>query len=103
MHPGEFLPKYLGYHRVIEGCFVISSNKSFISQNLRFEVVGPLGGGFDFFSPSGFEIQSDSDYRTLKIKFNSVRALKCYLNEKNLIRGRATATISNFSPQILKT
>ena len=46
--------------------FVISNNKSFISQNLK--VVGPLGGKFDFFSPSGFEIQSDFDYRTSKIK-----------------------------------
>ena len=36
--------------------FVISNNKSLISQNL--EVVGPLGRKFDFVSPSGFEIQS---------------------------------------------
>ena len=65
--------------------FVISNNKSVISQNLK--VVGPLGGKFDFFSLSGFEIQSDFDYRMEKIKFYSVRALKCYLNEKNLIHG----------------
>ena len=39
--------------------FVISNNKSFIFQNLK--VAGPLGGKFDFFSPSGFEIQSDFD------------------------------------------
>ena len=63
--------------------FVISNNKSFISQNLK--VVGLLGGKFDFFNPSGFEIQSDFDYRTSKIKFYSVRALKCYVNEKNLM------------------
>ena len=81
--------------------FVISNNKSFISQNLK--VVGPLGGKFNFFSPSGFEIQSDFDYITSKIKFHSVRALKCYLNEKNLIHGRVTATISKFSPQIFET
>ena len=80
--------------------YLISNNKSFISQN--FKVVGLLGGKFDFFSPSGFEIQSDFDYRTSKIKFYSVRALKCYLNEKNLIHGRVTATISKFSSQLLK-
>ena len=67
------------------------------------KVVGPLGGKFDFFSPSGFEIQSDFDYRSSKIKFYFVRALKCYLNEKNLIHGRVTATILKFSPQIFKT
>ena len=81
--------------------FVISNNKSFISQNLK--VVSPLGGKFDFFSPSGFEIQSVSAYRTSKIKFYSVGALKCYLNEENLIHGRVTATISKFSPQIFET
>ena len=41
--------------------------------------------------------------RTSKSKFYSVRALKCYLNEKNLIHGRVTATISKFSPQIFET
>ena len=63
--------------------------------------MGPLGGKFDFFSPSEFEIQSDFDYRTSKIYF--VRALKCYLTEKNLIHGRVTATISKFSLQIFET
>ena len=81
--------------------FVINNNKSFISGNLK--AVGSLGGKFDFFSPSGFEIQSDFDYRTSKIKFYSVRALKYYPNEKNLIHGRVTATISKFSPQIFET
>ena len=70
---------------------VISNNKSFISRNLK--AVGSLGRKFDFFSPSGFEIQSDFNYRTSKIKFYSVRTLKCYVNEKNLIHGRVTATI----------
>ena len=50
----------------------------FHSQNLK--VVGPCGGKFDFFRPSGFEIQSVFDYKTSKIKFCSVRTLKCYLN-----------------------
>ena len=58
--------------------FVISNNKSFISQNLKF--VCPLGGKYDFLSPSGFEIQSGFDYRISKIKVFSVRALKGYLN-----------------------
>ena len=57
-----------------------SNNKSFISQNL--EDVGPLGGMFDFFSPSGFEILSDFDYRTSKTEFYSVRALKCQWRKK---------------------
>ena len=67
------------------------------------KVVGPLGGKFDFFSPLGFEIQSDFDYRTLKLKFYSVKAFICYLNEKNLIHDRVTATISKFSPQSFET
>ena len=62
---------------------MISKNKHFISQTLK--VVGPLGEKFDFFSPSGFEIHSDFNYRTSKIKFYSVTASKYYLNEKNLI------------------
>ena len=67
------------------------------------KVVGPLGGKLDyFFSPSGFEIQSDFDHRNSKIKFYFVRTLKCYLNEKNLIHGRVTAMISKFSPQIFE-
>ena len=80
---------------------MISNNKSFISQTWK--AVDPLGRKFDFFSSSGFEIQTDFDYRTSKIKFYSVRTLKCYLNEKNLIHGQVTATISKFSPQICET
>ena len=56
-----------------------------------------MGGKFDFFSPSGFGIKSDFDYRTSEIRFYSSRALKCYLNEKNLINGRVTATIPKFN------
>ena len=81
--------------------FAYCNNNSFITQNLN--VVGPLEGKFDFFSPLGFEIQSDFDYRNTKLKFYFVRALKCHLNEKNLIHGRVTATISKFSPQIFET
>ena len=36
--------------------FVISNNKSFISQNLK--VAGPLGGKFDFFSPSDLKFKA---------------------------------------------
>ena len=81
--------------------FVISNNKSLISQNLR--LVVPFGGKLYFVSLQGFEIQSDFDYITTKITFSSVRALKCYLNEKNLIHGRVTAPILKFSPHIVET
>ena len=63
----------------------------------------PLGGKLDCFSPSRFEAQSVFYYRISKIKFYSVRALKCYLNEKNLIHGQVAATISKFGPQIFET
>ena len=54
------------------------------------------------FSQLGFDIQTNSDHKTQKINFYSVRALKRYLNEMNLIRGRVIATISKFSPQIFE-
>ena len=93
---------YIQHSKLENVCiFVVSNNKSFISQNVN--VVGTLRRKFDFFSLSGFEIPSNFDYRTSKIKFCSVRALKCYLNEKNLIHGRVTATISTFGPQIFET
>ena len=65
--------------------FLISNNKSYISQNLI--VVGLLGGKFDFFSLSGFETESDFDCKISKIKLYSVRDLPRYLNEKHLIHG----------------
>ena len=55
------------------------------------------------FSPLEFDVQTNSDHKTQKIKPYSVRALKRYLNEKNLIHGRVMATISKFSPQIFET
>ena len=98
----SFSYNYIQHNKLENFCiFVISNNKSLISQNLK--VVGPLGGKFDFFSPSGFEMQNDFDSRTSQIKFYSVRALKCYLNEKYLIYGRVTATVSKFSQQIFET
>ena len=65
-----------------------------------FGIVDPLGENLDFFSPLGL---TNSDHKPYKIKFYSVRALKRYLNEKNLIHGRVMATISKFSPQIFET
>ena len=53
--------------------------------------------------PLGFDVQTNSDHKTQKIKLCSVRALERYLNEKNLIHGRVMATISKFSPQIFET
>ena len=81
--------------------FVMSNKKSFMYQNLKF--VSPCGGKFDFFNHLGFEIRSVFDYRTSKIKFYSVRALNCCLNEKILILGRVMATISKFGPKIFET
>ena len=65
--------------------FLISNNKRSISHN--FKVLGPLAGKFDFFGPSVFEIQSDSDYKTSNYP---ARVLKLHLNEKNLMHGPVT-------------
>ena len=54
--------------------FVIGSKQSFTSQ--IFEVVGPLGENWDFFSPLGFDIEKNSDHETSKIKLYSAIALK---------------------------
>ena len=51
----------------------------------------------------GFDVQTNSDHKTPKIKLYSVRALKRHLNEKNLIYGPVMATISEVSPQIFET
>ena len=65
-------------------------------------VVCPLGVNFDFFSQLGFDIQTNSDHETQKIKLNSVRALKRCVNEKNLIDGQVMVTISEFSQLIFE-
>ena len=80
--------------------FVIANIQIFTSQ--IFGVVGYLGGNFAFFSPLGFDVQTNSDHKTHKIKLYSVGALKRCLNEKNLIHGRVMATISKFSPEIFE-
>ena len=69
--------------------FVIGIIQSFTSQISG--VVSLLG------EKLGFDIQRNSDHETPKIKLYSVRALKRYLNEKNLMHGRVTATISKLS------
>ena len=71
--------------------FVIINNQSFISQILK--VVGPLREKVELFSHLEFEIQSNLDLETTKIKLCSVRALKRYLNEKKSENGQETATI----------
>ena len=65
--------------------FVIANIQSFISQ--IFGVVGPLGENLDLFSPLGFDVETNSDHKTPKIK----------------LHGRVMATISKFSPQIFET
>ena len=77
--------------------FVISNNKSFISQTLK--VTGLLGEEFDSFSPLKFK----TILMTTPQKSSSVRALQSYLNEKSLIHVRETATISKFSALIFET
>ena len=70
-----------------------------------FGVVGPLGGKLDFFSSLGFDVKfkTNSDHKTQKIKLYSLRSLKRYLKEINLIYGRVMATISKFSSRIFET
>ena len=65
-------------------------------------VVGSLRENLNFFSPMGFDVQTNSGHKTQKIKLYSVRASKCFLNEKNLIHGQVMGTISKFSPRFLK-
>ena len=63
-----------------------------------FGVAGPLGENVAFLSPLGFDVQTNSDHKTPKIKLFSLRALKSCGNERNLIDARVMATISKFSP-----
>ena len=58
--------------------FVISNNKSFISQNLK--VVVPLGGKFDFLS------QSDLKFKAILItKSQSKQSLGCFVGGEIII------------------
>ena len=47
-------------------------------------------------------MQKNSDHKTPKIKLYTVTALKRYLNEKNLIHGRETATVFKFCALIFE-
>ena len=55
-----------------------------------------------------FSVPRDLKFKTIlitEIKFCSVRALKCYLNEKKLIHGRVNETndlILNLTPENVK-
>ena len=42
-----------------------------------------MGENLDFFSPLGFDVQTNSDHKTQKVKLCSVRALKHYLDDKS--------------------
>ena len=81
--------------------FVVVNIQSYTSQ--IFGVIGLLGENLDFFSPLEFDVQTNSDHKTQKIKLCSVRALKRYLNEIDLMHDRVMATISKFSSQIFET
>ena len=80
--------------------FVIATIQSFTSQILG--VVGILGENLDLFSLLGFDVQTNSDHKAPKIKLYSVRALKGYLNEKNLMHGQLMATISKGPVKLIK-
>ena len=79
----------------------ISISELITSQILG--VAGPLGENVDISSLLGFDVQTNSDHKTHKIKTQSVKALKRYLNKKNLIQGRVVATISKFIPKSFET
>ena len=74
--------------------FVTANMQSYTTQIFR--VIGVLGENFDFFSPLEFDVQTNSDHKTQKNQALLSRALKCYLNEINLIQGRVMAAISKF-------
>ena len=54
---------------------------------------GPWEESLIFFNAVGLK---KSNYRTSKIKLYSIKALECYINEKNLINGRVTSKTSKF-------
>ena len=54
------------------------------------------------FSPLGFDLYLNFCHK-IKKPSSTQSALKCYLNEKNLMHGRVMVTISKFSPQIFET
>ena len=60
--------------------------QSFISQILK--VAGLLAEKFKFFVLFGVHIEVGFYYLNMKIKLHSLRALKQYLNNKNLAHGK---------------
>ena len=60
--------------------FMIGDKQSFISRILK--VVGPLAEKFKFFIPLGIQIEKDLNYVNTRIKLQSFRALKRYLNDE---------------------
>ena len=68
-----------------------------------FGVVGPLGENLELLVRSDLTFKEILIRKPKKITSCSVRALKRYLNDKNLTHGRVMSTISKFSPQIFET
>ena len=95
-----FYTKHSKIGNVYVYIFVITNYK--ISHLKFLESSVPWEKNLDFFSPFGFDIQTASHYKTQKNQA-LVRALKRYLNEKNLIHARVLETTSKFSPQIFET
>ena len=65
-------------------------------------VVGPLGENLDFLIRWDLTLKQFLITKPPKIKLYSVKAIKRYLNEKNLIHGQVMATISVFNPPIFE-
>ena len=66
-------------------------------------VVGSVGENLNFFLVQwDLMVKQILVTKPKKIKLYSVRASKCFLNEKNLIHGQVMETISRFSPRFLK-
>ena len=68
-----------------------------------FGVVGPLGENVNFLVHWDLTCKQILITKPQKIKLYSVRAVKRYPNEKNLLHSRVMATISAFCPQIFET
>ena len=62
-----------------------------------------MGEKLDFFSPLGFEAKTDYDHKTSKLKPHSVRGSERYLNHKNPIHDRETASILRFSAETVES
>ena len=60
-------------------------------------VLGPVGEKFKFFNPLGFEAKKDFDHKT------STGTSKRYLNDKNPIHNRETASIFQFSAETFES